>query len=49
MGNPKCIICGKETIEFFNLKLNAVPICDDCSGAITKQNVIALVNKDANE
>lgn len=44
MGNPKCVICGKETIEFFNLKFKAVPICDDCSGAITKQNVIALVN-----
>lgn len=44
MANPKCVICGNETIEFFNLKFKAVPICDDCSGAITKQNAIALVN-----
>lgn len=34
-----CTICGSETETIFNIKLNAVKICESCARSITLQNI----------
>ena len=34
-----CKICKEMTTHFFNIAFDAVPICQSCSLAITKQEV----------
>ena len=40
----QCKICNNITNVVFNIKFKAVPICEDCACAITKQQVIWLCN-----
>jgi len=40
----KCRICGEGTNIDFNIDFKPVAICENCAGAITKQNVISLIN-----
>lgn len=37
-----CLVCGAETSVVVNIRFKAVPVCDACCLAITKQTVAAL-------
>ncbi len=46
MGDKQpCKVCGEQTIYIMNIKLKAVPICDDCAATITMQQVDWWVNE----
>jgi hypothetical protein len=40
----KCRVCGATTNNVFNICLRAVPICEGCANAVTKQQVVYLAN-----
>jgi len=37
----ECRLCGEQTNVVFNINFTAVPICDECALAITKQEVVS--------
>lgn len=37
---PKCLVCGIPTRCIVNIKMKAVPVCDECCRTITKQTVL---------
>lgn len=41
----ECRMCGDNTETVVNIKMSAVSICDECCDAITKQNVLFLINE----
>lgn len=38
----KCNVCGDETDVIVNIRFKAIPVCDPCCLAITKQTVASL-------
>lgn len=41
----KCLLCGSETTQIFNIKLKAKHVCEVCERLIVKQSVIDVYNK----
>ncbi len=45
--SPPCRLCGERTPIVFNIRLHAVPVCQACAIAITRQEVASRSRRDA--
>lgn len=45
MSEIQCKLCEKPTQFTYNINFKAVPICEECALAITKQEVITWVSR----
>jgi hypothetical protein len=45
---PPCRLCGEPTRIVFNIRLVAVPICQSCASAITRQEVASRLDAETN-
>jgi ribosome-binding protein aMBF1 (putative translation factor) len=40
-----CKLCGDKTVNVFNIKLNKIPVCEECATAIFIQQAHFYVEK----
>ena len=45
MSEKQCKLCEKPTQFTYNINFKAVPVCEECALAITKQEVITWVSR----
>jgi len=45
----KCKVCGNDTLVYFNINLEATPICENCARAIFLQQAMWYVESEGKE
>ncbi len=47
--NNKCVVCGSESgLEFYNIQLRKVCVCENCANSVTIQNVMDRCSQNPN-